>query len=134
VSRDKIGIEVKDLMSSPVITITKKDTVEQAAKIMSRKNFGSIVVTDTKKKLIGIITERDIVKRIVAMNRLPSEVRVEEIMSHPVLTFAPDGDIKEAANLMKQHGIRRLVIVDKGKMVGIVTSRDLLDEIVMGER
>lgn len=132
--REKIGIEVRDLMSSPVITVPKKETVEQVAKIMSRNNFGSIVVTDTKGKLLGIVTERDIVNRVVAMNQLPSEVKAEKVMSHPVLTIAPDEDIKEAAKSMNEHRIRRLIVVDKGKIIGIVTSRDILDEMVTGER
>lgn len=131
---NKIGIQVRDLMSSPVITVTQKETMDEVAKIMSKNNFGSTVVTGSKEKILGIITERDIVTRLTAMNRLPSEVQVEEVMSHPVITIAPDKDIKEAAKSMKEHRIRRLVVVERGKIIGIITSRDILDEMVTGER
>jgi len=131
---NEIGIRVRDLMSSPVITITLNETMEDVAKIMSKNNFGSTVVTSSKGKILGIITERDIVTRLTAMNRLPSEVKAEEIMSHPVITIAPDTDIKEAAKSMKEHGIRRLVVIERGKIIGIITSRDIFDEMVTGER
>jgi CBS domain-containing protein len=134
VSMNKIGIQVQDLMSSPVITVTQKETTEEVAKIMSKNNFGSIIVTSSKGKLLGIITERDIVTRLTAMNRLPSEVKVEEVMSRPVVTIAPGKDIKEAAKSMKEHGIRRLVVVDREKIIGVITSRDIFDEMVTGER
>lgn len=131
---DKIGIEVKDLMSSPVVTIQKNETLEQVAKIMSKNNFGSIVVIGTTGKPLGIITERDIVNRITAMNRLPREVKAEEIMSQPLITIVPDKDIKEAAKSMIEHRIRRLVVLEKEKIIGIITSKDIFDEMVTGER
>jgi CBS domain-containing protein len=108
--------------------------MEEVAKIMSKNNFGSTVVTSSKGKLLGIVTERDIITRLTALNRLPSEVKVAEVMSQPVITIAPDKDIKEAAKSMKEYGIRRLVVVEKGKITGIITSRDILDEMVTGER
>jgi CBS domain-containing protein len=129
-----IGINVRDLMSSPVVTILRNETLEEIAKIMSKNNFGSVVVIGPQKKLLGIITERDIVKRSTAMNRLPSEVKAEEVMSHPVITIAPEKDIREAAKLMNGHRIRRLVVMEKEKIVGIITSRDIFDELVVGER
>jgi CBS domain-containing protein len=134
VSMKKIGIQVQDLMSSPVITVTLTETMKEVATIMSKNDIGSIVVTGSKEKLVGIITERDIVKRLTALNRLPSQVKVEDIMSSPVITIASDKDIKEAAMSMKEHGIRRLVVVERGKIIGIITSRDIFDEMVTGER
>jgi CBS domain-containing protein len=130
----KIGIQVQDLMSSPVITVTLTETMKEVATIMSKNDIGSIVVTGSKEKLVGIITERDIVKRLTALNRLPSQVKVEDVMSSPVITIASDKDIKEAAMSMKEHGIRRLVVVERGKIIGIITSRDIFDEMVTGER
>jgi CBS domain-containing protein len=134
VSMKKIGIQVQDLMSSPVITVTLTETMKEVATIMSKNDIGSIVVTGSKEKLVGIITERDIVKRLTALNRLPSQVKVEDVMSSPVITIASDKDIKEAAMSMKEHGIRRLVVVERGKIIGIITSRDIFDEMVTGER
>ena len=120
-------------MSSPVITVHKNETLEQISKIMAKNNFGSIVVTDANGELLGIITERDIVTRVTALNRCPRDVKAEDIMSYPVLKIAPDKGIKETANLMNEHRIRRLVVVEKGKIIGIITSRDIFNEMVIGE-
>ncbi len=121
-------------MSRPVITVTLKETMEEVAKIMSKNNCGSIVVTGIQDDLAGIITERDIVTRLTAMNRLPSQVTADEVMSHPVITIAADQDIKDAAKVMKEQRIRRLVVVESGNIRGIITSRDIFDEMVTGER
>lgn len=133
-SLNSIGISVRDLMSSPVITIRQTETLESVALIMSQNNFGSVIITDKNGTLVGIITERDIVTRLTAKNRLPREVHVEEIMSSPVITIDSNKDITEAARLMRSHNIRRLVVLERGEIVGIITSRDILDEIVTGER
>ena len=131
-ARDKIGIDVKDLMSSPVITVLKNETLKQISQIMSKNKFGSVVVTDENRELLGIVTERDIVTRVTALNLCPREVKAEDIMSYPVIKTAPDKDIKEAANLMNEHRIRRLVVVEKGKTIGIITTRDIFSQIVIG--
>ncbi len=121
-------------MSSPVVTIRQTETLESVALIMSQNNFGSVIITDKNGTLVGIITERDIVTRLTAKNRLPREVHVEKIMSSPVITIDSNKDITEAARLMRSHNIRRLAVLERGEIVGIITSRDILDEIVTGER
>jgi CBS domain-containing protein len=144
---NSVGISVRNLMSSPVIKIQQTETLESVAKIMSENNFGSVIIADQTDKLVGIITERDIVTRLTARNRLPSEVQVEEIMSSPVITIDFEEimsspvitidcgkDITEAARSMRSHNIRRLVVLESEKIVGIITSRDILDEMVTGER
>jgi CBS domain-containing protein len=131
---NSVGISVRNLMSSPVIKIQQTETLESVAKIMSENNFGSVIIADQTDKLVGIITERDIVTRLTARNRLPSEVQVEEIMSSPVITIDSGKDITEAARSMRSHNIRRLVVLESEKIVGIITSRDILDEMVTGER
>jgi CBS domain-containing protein len=133
-SSDKIDIEVKYLMSSPVVTILKNETLDKVAKVMSKKHLGSIVVIDPKGKPLGIITERDIVNRLTAMNLLPRKVKAEEVMSQPLITIASDKDTKEAAKSMNEHKIRRLLVMEKGKIIGIITSKDIFDEMVTGER
>jgi CBS domain-containing protein len=133
-SSDKIDIEVKYLMSSPVVTILKNETLDEVAKVMSKKHLGSIVVIDPKGKPLGIITERDIVNRLTAMNLLPRKVKAEEVMSQPLITIASDKDTKEAAKSMNEHKIRRLLVMEKGKIIGIITSKDIFDEMVTGER
>ena len=119
-------IPVKDIMSAPVFTVAEDDSVESAAKCMAERDLGSIVVVDGKSHPIGIITERDIVVRVTARNLLPSNVEASSIMSAPLRTVSPDVDIKKAAELMHKHKIRRLVVLEKGKMVGVVSSKDII--------
>ena len=121
-------------MSSPVVTILKNEILDEVAKVMSKKHLGSIVVIDPKGKPLGIITERDIVNRLTAMNLLPRKVKAEEVMSQPLITIASDKDTKESAKSMNEHKIRRLLVMEKGKIIGIITSKDIFDEMVTGER
>lgn len=123
----KTGVQVKDIMSSPVKTVLEHDSVEQAAKKMIANDLGSIIVTDAQGNPIGIITERDIVNRVVAENLVPRNVKAEAVMSRPVRITTPEVDIKEVAELMRDHNIRRLAIMDEGKMIGIVSSKDIVE-------
>ena len=123
----KTGVQVKDVMSSPVKTVLEHDSVEQAAKKMIANDLGSIIVTDAKGNPVGIITERDIVDRVVAENRVPRSVKAEATMSRPVRITTPEADIKEAAESMRDHNIRRLVVMEGGKMIGIVSSKDIVE-------
>ena len=122
----KTGVQVKDVMSSPVKTVLEHDSVEQAAKKMIANDLGSIIVTDAKGNPVGIITERDIVDRVVAENRVPRSVKAEATMSRPVRITTPEADIKEAAESMRDHNIRRLVVMEGGKMIGIISSKDIV--------
>ena len=119
-------ISVKDIMSTPVVTVSKEDTVESVAKHMAERDLGSIIVVDGKNHPVGIITERDIVVRVTSQNLLPSNVGAGSIMSAPLRTTSPDTDIKKAAEQMHKHKIRRLAILDKGRMVGVISSKDIV--------
>ncbi|KON30844.1 hypothetical protein AC480_00280 [miscellaneous Crenarchaeota group archaeon SMTZ1-55] len=123
----KTGVVVKDIMSSPVKTVLEKETVNRVAELMIATGLGSIIVTDVRGNPVGIITERDIVNRVVAQNRLPETVTAEEAMSYPVLITGPEMDIKEAAERMRERSIRRLVVMDEGKMIGLVSSKDIVE-------
>lgn len=120
------AIPVKDVMSSPVVTVFEDDSVEHVAKLIAERDVGSIVVIDREGKPVGLITERDIAIRVAAKNLLPSKVKAREAMSSPLRTIGPETDITEAANRMKEYGVRRLIIMEKGKMAGIVSSRDIV--------
>lgn len=116
---------VKNVMAKSVITIDKNNSVFEAAKIMSKKGIGSIVVTD-KGKPAGITTERDILQSVVAKGLDASKVMMKDIMSQPLITINGDMPIINAIRIMEKNKVRRLLIIDKGKLVGIVTQRDLL--------
>jgi len=123
----KTGVQVKDIMSSPVQTVLEHDSVELAAKKMIANDLGSIIVTDAQGNPVGIITERDIVDRVVAENRVPRKIKAEAAMSRPVRITTPEADIKEAAESMRDHNIRRLAVMDEGRMIGIVSSKDIVE-------
>ncbi len=119
------SVKVRDVMSSPVITVKENATIEEAAKIISSHPIGALVVVDDSGKPTGIITERDIVMRVVAKNLLPSKVRVKEVMTTPLVTIEPSMDLREVARKMSRLGVRRLPVMEGGELVGIVSSRDI---------
>jgi len=117
---------VKDIMTSPVITIGEDAFVNKAAQLMDKNNVGCIVVTTEKGKPLGIITERDLVTRVLAKNAKPSKLTVKEVMTSPFITVDPDETLSEAARRMSRLSIRRLGVIYKGNLVGIVSSKDIL--------
>lgn len=112
-------------MAKPVITVSKDETATQCAKLMTEKDVGGLVVL-VNRKPAGIVTERDLVKRVLAAGVNPDIAKVRDFMSAPLITAKPDTEIQDAVELMKRKDIRRLVIMDGEVLSGIVTSRDVL--------
>lgn len=128
---EQIGLEkllkfkVKDVMTSEVIAIDKDVNASDAAKLMKEKKVGGILVKKDGK-VVGILTERDLVRRVIAEDKDPADVKVSEIMSKPVVVIKEDADLETAVEAMVKNGIRRLPVISKNKMlVGIVTATDL---------
>lgn len=117
---------VRDVMSSPVVTMDEDETANQAAANMDMKDLGAVIVQNKAGKSIGIITERDIVKRVVAKNLKPDTVKAKEIMTTPLVTIEPEASIIDAARRMTRLDIRRLGVTYKGNLVGIISSKDVL--------
>lgn len=117
-------VSIKDAMTRKVLTTTPNTTVAKAAKVMAERGVGSIVIV-TGKKPVGILTERDLLMKVVSADLTPSKIRVDKIMSKPVTSISPDSDIIEAARLMAKNKIRRLPVVEHGNMVGIITTSDI---------
>ncbi|MDR1993960.1 MAG: CBS domain-containing protein [Nitrososphaerota archaeon] len=117
---------VRDVMSSPVVTMDEDETSNKAAASMDMNGLGAVIVKNKTGQPIGIITERDIVKRIVAKNQKPDTVNAKDIMTTPLVTVEPEATIIDAARRMTRLDIRRLVVIYKGSLVGIITSRDIL--------
>lgn len=117
---------VRDVMSSPVVTIDEAETVNKAAANMDMHDLGAVIVQNKAGKSIGIITERDIVIRVVAKNLKPDTVKAKEIMTTPLVTIEPEASISEAARRMNHLDIRRLGVIYKGNLVGIISSKDVL--------
>ncbi|MGE5555810.1 MAG: cyclic nucleotide-binding/CBS domain-containing protein [Methanocella sp.] len=117
---------VRDVMSSPVVTIDEDETANQAAMNMDMKDLGAVIVQNKAGKSIGIITERDLVIRVVAKNLKPDTVKAKEIMTTPLVTIEPEATVSDAARRMTRLDIRRLGVVYKGNLVGIISSKDVL--------
>lgn len=124
-AEDIVKMKIRYIMSSPVITVKASENVVKVARIMDLHDIGSVVVVDEAEKPLGIITDMDIVKRVVARNLNPSNIKVENVMSQPLITVSPDIDITDAAKLMSRYGVKRLAVVYKGRLVGIISSRDI---------
>ena len=118
-------MKVKDVMTRAVEVVRPETTLQEAATKMKSLNVGSIPVTDGDR-VMGIVTDRDIVVRGIAEGRDPRTTRVQDVMTHDVVSCTVDDDVKDVARLMKQHQIRRLVVVDDGKrLAGIVSLGDI---------
>ncbi|ADG13524.1 CBS domain-containing protein [Methanocaldococcus infernus] len=120
-----VEIPVYEVMSVPVYTVSKKDTVYDAANIMCEKDIGAVVVVENKKP-VGILTERDILKKVVAKNLKPKEVLVEEVMTKNIITIPKNTTLTEAAKIMSKHNVKRLPVVENNEVVGIITQDDIV--------
>jgi CBS domain-containing protein len=114
--------KIRDIMTEQVECCTLLDNIFEVAVKMKELNVGAIPIVD-KDKLVGMITDRDIVVRGVA-EKHPGSTKVEDIMSDELITISPDATSQEAIKLMSEHQIRRLPVVEGGKMVGIVALGD----------
>jgi len=114
-----------EVMSKTPMTASPDETVDRAAATMRTKDIGSLIVVENGRPT-GIVTERDIVTKVVAANKVPSSVKVRDIMSSPVVAVGPREEVVQAARLMSERKIRRLAVVDNGKLVGVVTENDIV--------
>jgi len=121
---------VRDLMSRKINIVSGKATIVKAAKIMTKSRRGYVVVVKNGKP-IGILTDSDIIEKVVSKNKDPSRIKVKDIMSSPVIVTYPDVKIDEASLLMRKNLVKRLPIVDRknGKLVGILTETDIAKSV-----
>ena len=117
---------VKDVMSSPAVTVQEATVANKVADLMDKHGCGCIIVATKDGKPIGIVTERDLVVRVLAKNAKPDTVKAKDVMTAPLMTIEPDVTISEAARRMSRLDIRRLAVIYKEKLVGIVSSKDVL--------
>ena len=118
-------MKVRELMSGPVIRIHDKENVSVAARTLTHYNIGALPVCTTDGKLCGVVTDRDIVTRCMAQGRNPETTTVRQIMSCQVLSIAPEMDAGVAAHLMGRRQVRRLPVVEGGKLCGMLSLGDL---------
>ncbi len=117
---------VKDVMSSPVVTTDEEVPSNTIAKLMNENKFGCVIVTNKYGKPLGIITERDLVVRVLAKNLQPATVMAKDIMTSPLAMIDPEATISDAARRMSRLDIRRLGVLYKGDLIGLLSSKDIL--------
>ena len=118
-------MSVRDIMAVNVVTIAPDATVLQAAKLMEQMDIGSVVIVD-RQRPVGIITEADIVRRVIAQEADPKTCVARDIMSSPIIHVTPDTPLTEAMRVMARSGIRRVVVLKNDSLAGLITSRDIL--------
>ncbi len=118
-------MKISELMSSRVVSIEPDATVSAAARLLRQANVGALPVCDMRRRLRGIVTDRDIVTRCVAAGADPEQTPVREIMSRGVVTCAPAEELSAAVKRMGEDQVRRLPVLEDGRLVGIVTLCDL---------
>lgn len=118
-------MKICDIMSDRVVSIGQNEPVSAAARMLKRCNIGALPVCDEKGRLRGMITDRDIVTRCVASEAKPEETKVSEIMSRGIITTNPFEEVSAAVALMSQDQVRRLPVLDNGRLVGMVTLCDM---------
>ena len=116
--------KVREMMTGDPESVDADATVREAAEKMRQIDVGAVPVIGNGR-VLGIVTDRDITVRVIAANRRPGEVRVREIASADVVTTTPDAEMAEATALMAQHQIRRLPVVEDGRLVGMLSLGDL---------
>ncbi len=117
-------MEIKDIMTQSVVAIHPEESIEVAARTMAQYNVGALPVC-VNGKLCGMLTDRDIVTRCLAANRLPGSTQVRQVMTEQVTSVRPDMETGTAAHLMGRLQIRRLPVVENGRLCGMVSLGDM---------
>lgn len=112
-------------IARPIITIDEDASVIDASKLMVDTNRGSAVVT-RRGEAVGILTERDVLKRVVAKSLNPGTTKVKDVMTSSPVTIEKEKPLREAIDLMNRKGLRRMLVTDNGKIVGVFTLRDIV--------
>jgi len=122
--RNSISLKVEDVMVKEVITIDDNSTVKEAAEVMNKFEIGCLIAV-RKMKAMGIITERDLLKRVVADVKDPTKTEVKDVMSSPLVVVEPSMDLEEAVKLMFQMKIKKLPVVNGKRLVGLISLTDI---------
>ncbi len=118
-------MKIREVMTPDVIKIDPNEQVEVAARMLTHYNIGMLPVCAGDGRLCGVVTDRDLVTRCMAMGKLSGMTKVRDVMSNAVISAAPDMDTGAAAQLMGRKQIRRLPVVEGGKLCGMVSLGDL---------
>ncbi len=118
-------MKVMNIMTKRVVTVERDASVMDVMKKMFDNAISSVIV-ESGDKGYGIITRKDIIAKVIAKGRDPESMNVGDILSEPLITVPPETDLREVAKMMAENNIRRLPIMEDGKIIGLVSSGDIL--------
>ena len=121
-----------DVMTENLVYSSPEDTVSHVAQLMKKEDIGPVLLVDNEdsKRLVGIVTDRDLALKVVAEGRDPQTTKVEEVMTRKLITCRPDDDVESAMKAMAQYQLRRIPVVDNDdKLVGIISQADVATRV-----
>lgn len=124
--------KARDVMTKDLIYASPQDTVSHVAQLMKREDIGPVLIVDNEesKRLVGIVTDRDLALKVVAEGRDPQTTYVEEVMTRKLITCRPDDDIDNTMKAMAQYQLRRIPVVeDDNRLVGIISQADVATRV-----
>ncbi|MGC8812189.1 MAG: cyclic nucleotide-binding/CBS domain-containing protein [Candidatus Aenigmatarchaeota archaeon] len=116
---------IKEVMNRNVIAVKPETSVREAAKVMAKYHIGSLIILE-EERIVGIITEGDILRKVIVEGKDLDETKVREIMTERVFTIEPDKTIDDAVKLMMEKKIKKLPVMENEKLVGIITASDIM--------
>jgi len=120
-----MSLKVKDVMVKNIVTIGARASVKKAVELMNKHEIGCLIVVN-KEKPVGIVTERDMLKRVLLQHKDPRKTRVSSIMSKPLMVGKPQTDLREAVALMVERRIKKLPVIKNTKLLGLLTLTDII--------
>lgn len=129
-------ITVRDVLSKSAgstVCVTPGDTVYRALQVMAENNVGAVMVCDVEQ-MVGIFTERDYCRKIILMGRSSLNTPIDEIMTKKMITVRPDQTLEECIELMTKYHIRHLPVEEGGKIIGMVTMRNVMEMIIASKQ
>ena len=130
-------MKCNEVMTKNPVCCSPNDSVVKAAQLMKRSDIGSIPIIETEetKKLVGILTDRDLALKVVAEGRNPQSIKVEEVMTHTVITCRTDDDLQNALEIMAEYQLRRIPVVDSdNRIIGIIAQADVATRLDQPEK
>ncbi len=127
-----MSLKVEDVMVKDIITIGADATVEGAVEIMNKYDIGCLIVVEGRKP-IGIVTERDMLKRVLLQKRNPRKTKVDNIMSKPLIVSTPKTEIRNAVRVMNERRIKKLPVIENGNLLGLVSLTDVVRSLAYFE-
>jgi len=127
-------MKIREVMSTPVVRISPDESVSVASRMLTRYNIGALPVCGRDGRLCGMVTDRDIVTRCLAPGKAPESTQVRDVMSAGISVVRPDMEMETAAALMSSKQIRRLPVMENGKLCGLISLGDLASRTEASEK